>query len=300
MKTVQIVTHDGIFHADELFALAVLKIFFEGKGDLLQITRTRDEEKVSVSDIAVDIGGEYDKAKNRFDHHQKGRAGIRENEIPYASFGLIWKHFGKSITPNLDVWKAIERKLVTPIDALDNGISLSTPIYEGISEYTNAHIISAINNAYPSDQTDLAFAKALEFTHLVLVGEIKKAQAKIEGEAIVTKEIIEQGEPEILVLEKYVTWDNAVSKYKNIKLVVFNDTFADRWCIQAARDSMESFGKDRISFPKEWRGLSTNELEVASGVADSVFCHVGGFFAVTKTKNSAIEMAKKVIDSQKK
>lgn len=127
MKKVTIATHDGIFHADEVFALAVLKLYFEQEKKNVQIIRTRDLEQIYQADMAVDVGGEYSKARNKFDHHQKQKPTGRKNGIPYASFGLIWKHFGKKITSNKKLWEAIERKLVTPVDALDNGVNLSTP-----------------------------------------------------------------------------------------------------------------------------------------------------------------------------
>jgi len=298
MKKVTIATHDGIFHADEVFALAVLKLFFEQEGKEVEITRTRDLEKIALCDMAVDVGGEYSKAKNKFDHHQKQKPASRKNGIPYASFGLIWKHFGKKITSSKKVWEAIERKLVTPIDALDNGVNLSTPIFKGINEYTNAHIISAISSAYQEDQARQAFIKALEFAGLIVTGEIKKAEDKIEGEKIITEVIVKQGKPEVLVLEKYVTWEVSVSRCQNIKLVIFPDNDSSRWCIQAARDNLEVFGRDRISFPKGWRGLSNGDLITASGISDSIFCHTGGFFAVAKSKSAAIEMAERVIAYQ--
>lgn len=296
MKKVTIATHDGIFHADEVFALAVLKLYFETEKKEVQIIRTRDLEQIYQADTAVDVGGEYSKLKNRFDHHQKQKPTGRKNGIPYASFGLIWKHFGKKITSNKKVWEAVERKLVTPIDALDNGVNLSTPIYKGINEYTNAYIISAISSAFEKDQSHLAFEKALEFAGLVVIGEIKKAEAKIEGEKLVAEEITKQGKPAVLVLEKYITWEVAVSKCKNIKLVIFPDNDSTRWCIQAARDNLEVFGGDRISFPKGWRGLSNEDLVAVSGITDSVFCHTGGFFAVAKSKTAAAEMAIKTIE----
>ena len=40
------------------------------------------------ADIVIDVGGQYDPDAGRFDHHQRGGAGERENGIPYSSFGL--------------------------------------------------------------------------------------------------------------------------------------------------------------------------------------------------------------------
>ncbi|MDO8564969.1 MAG: MYG1 family protein, partial [bacterium] len=62
-----IVTHEGKFHADDVFAVATLLLALQ---DEAEVRRTRDEEDVASADIAVDVGGIYDAEKNRFDHHQ--------------------------------------------------------------------------------------------------------------------------------------------------------------------------------------------------------------------------------------
>jgi uncharacterized UPF0160 family protein len=46
-------THDGRFHADEIFALAVLKLIFPD----LEIVRSRKENLYKNVDIIVDVGG---------------------------------------------------------------------------------------------------------------------------------------------------------------------------------------------------------------------------------------------------
>src|SRR3989344_3712170 len=89
-KIKTIITHNGSFHSDEVFGCAVLSILFPKA----KIIRTRDEKIIEKGDIVIDVGGIYNPKKMRFDHHQKGGAGIRKDSIPYASFGLIWKTFG--------------------------------------------------------------------------------------------------------------------------------------------------------------------------------------------------------------
>ena len=48
-----IVTHDGKFHADDVFAVATLLLVFPGA----TVTRTRDEGLIKGADAAVDVGG---------------------------------------------------------------------------------------------------------------------------------------------------------------------------------------------------------------------------------------------------
>ena len=78
-------THNGRFHADEIFALAVLYLIFPD----LEIVRSRDENVYKKADIIVDVGNVYDPEKLIFDHHQRSFILKRKSGIPYASFGLI-------------------------------------------------------------------------------------------------------------------------------------------------------------------------------------------------------------------
>ena len=63
-KDTNVITHSGEFHADDVFAVAILSFLKEVK-----LTRTRDIEGVSNDTIIVDVGFEYD-GKRKFDHHQ--------------------------------------------------------------------------------------------------------------------------------------------------------------------------------------------------------------------------------------
>ncbi|KAG1660405.1 UPF0160 protein MYG1, mitochondrial [Nymphon striatum] len=76
-----VVTHNGNFHADDVFSVAALKSIFPS----FELIRTRDLETIAKADIVIDVGGEYDADAGRFDHHQRGGAGERENGIPDLS-----------------------------------------------------------------------------------------------------------------------------------------------------------------------------------------------------------------------
>ena len=119
-----IVTHDSGFHSDDVFAVATVLLVLEKKGEEGIIVRSRDEDVISKADFVVDVGRIYNEENEKFDHHQIGGAGVRENSIPYASFGLVWKKYGEVLCGDSDVQKIMDKSLVQFIDALDNGINL--------------------------------------------------------------------------------------------------------------------------------------------------------------------------------
>src|SRR5690606_14431640 len=131
---------------------------------------------------------------------------------------------------------------------------------------------------------------ALGFAEEILKREIKQAEAKIEGNKITHKIIEEQNHPEILVLDRYVSHTEEIAKDKNIKFVVIKEK--ENWIIKSARDNPDNF-IDRAKMPESWLGLRGEELEKISGAEGAIFCIKGGWFGKAKTKEAAIEMAKK-------
>src|SRR5262245_7832493 len=68
MEPRSLAIHDGSFHADEVTACALLLLF--DRIDRNKVHRTRDQKVIDRCDYVCDVGGIYDPAKRRFDHHQ--------------------------------------------------------------------------------------------------------------------------------------------------------------------------------------------------------------------------------------
>ena len=100
-------THGGKFHADDVFSAALLLHFNP------QLTIQRGNRVPEDFDgIVFDIGrGEYD-------HHQKDSR-IRENQVPYAAFGLLWEALGTEIL-SPEMAARFDEKFVQPLDLNDN------------------------------------------------------------------------------------------------------------------------------------------------------------------------------------
>lgn len=62
---------------------------------LAAIVRTRNPEKIAAATIAVDVGGEYDPARHRYDHHQRSFTATfspAHTVTKLSSAGLIYKY----------------------------------------------------------------------------------------------------------------------------------------------------------------------------------------------------------------
>lgn len=305
-QKIKLITHGGNFHADEVFAVATISLITEREGKELEVVRTRDESEFEKADILVDVGMVCEPENFRFDHHQKGGAGFHfgndsskaEIKIPYASFGLVWKHFGESLCEDKEVAKKIEKKLVVPVDARDNGINIFKNLIEGVQDYSiSRELVQVFRPTWrdAQEKSDQRFKELLEIFKKILENEIKVCRDLISGEKKVLEEINKQNQPEVLILKDNIFWDEVVSRFKNIKVVVAPESDTDTWSAECAKDDPKNFESDRVTFPENWWGLRSEELVEASGIHDAVFCHRNGFFAVAKSKESAILMAKKAL-----
>ena len=94
-KSLRLVTHSGSFHCDEVLGYAILRRALPPEAlGTSSLTRTRDPSVIEGADIVWDVGGVFDPARGRFDHHQRG-APTRLDGSPYSSAGLLWAAYGR-------------------------------------------------------------------------------------------------------------------------------------------------------------------------------------------------------------
>lgn len=299
MKT--IITHSGKFHADDVFGVATLVLFLEGNGEEVEIVRTREEEKIEKGDYVVDVGNIYDPDNERFDHHQEEGAGYYENNIPYASFGLVWEKYGEPLCKSKKIADIIRKKMVMHMDAVDNGVN----IFEALEEYeTNPYTITDVVNAFvpawneDGYEYDEGFLEVVEIAKKIILREIQKAQSRIDSEGMVREAFERNVIDGIAVMDCYCPFQSYSSDYPNIYFVVMGSSDeSGNYMAQAIKDdNVNDPFAIRKRFPKEWGGKRDEELEEVSGVKGAVFCHKGGFIAVAKTKEGAIELARKALE----
>jgi len=283
MTDKMIVTHNGNFHADDVFSVALFKSLLPS----FELIRTRDPELIAKADIVIDVGGEYNPSRGRFDHHQRGGAGERENGIPYSSFGLIWQKYGLEIClGNQEVADAVDAGLVSTIDAIDCGHVEGLP--QGISL---SQTIGMFNPTWQEDgDFDAAFDEAVDFASRVLTRFIASARGGISAKAIVAKAIEDAEDPRVIVLAQYTPWKRTVQALSEDALYVIYPSQTGEWRIQAVPVELGSF-ENRKPLPEAWAGLSGESLQAVTDIDDAMFCHNGLFIAGAESFESIMQMA---------
>jgi uncharacterized UPF0160 family protein len=152
-------THSGNFHCDEALACGMLSLLSDQfPRDRTIVLRSRDPSALDQCNILVDVGGEYNPERLRFDHHQKSfddlplkeKTFSEKFETKLSSAGLVYKHYGQQILFKLinhsdqvakplldrlskeeynqmflDLYERIYKNFMEHIDAIDNGIEIS-------------------------------------------------------------------------------------------------------------------------------------------------------------------------------
>lgn len=293
MKAVTIVTHDGTFHTDEVFACATLSLFYKDRE--VEITRSRDETTIATSEIVVDVGGDYNAQQGRFDHHQKGGAGTRDNGIPYASFGLVWKTYGTDLCQNEKVAKIIDEQLIQAIDAHDNGYGENIRSLEP-RPYVVGDIISSFRPTWREDkENDEAFMEALNLATSILERMIIQTTAYFQAVEYIESAYQQTTDKRVIELaEEYPGWQEILRKYPEPLYIVYQRSNGS-WGLRGVRISEDSFVL-RKPLPESWAGLRDQELQIVTGVSDAVFCHNNRFLVVAKSKDGIVQLLKQALE----
>lgn len=297
MSQKTLVTHNGTFHADDVFAVATFLLAH--KDEDWKVVRSREKEIIEKADAVIDTGAVYDPSNLRFDHHQESGAGQRESGIDYAAFGLVWKEYGPLLCTSTDIMVGIDKKLVAPLDAHDNGISISSNIFGDVFPYDMPAVVNAFNPTWVEDQSvdgDAVrletFLELVDFAKKIILREIKRAEDKKSAEVFVTDLYNNSDDKRVIIFDKFYPWQETILNYHEPLFVVYPNPSASTWTVKAVPKEKNSF-ECRKYFPNAWAGKENEDFEKVSGVAGVVFCHRNKFLVVTKTKESAIEIAKK-------
>lgn len=311
------ITHSGTFHGDEVMATAILihfcctpaghKRFPEG----LRLFRGTDEDVSRFKGrLVYDIGG------GEYDHHDKNHMEYRENNVPYASCGLIWRRFGGPVS---EAWginpSMIDKNICEGIDARDNGVTIRNTATLGLSSenvniapLTFSDIVFSMNPNYTEprnkEYSNAMFASAVEMAARILDRELQKLSAANAAKEYLQHYIIEAAEspnPDILVMDVFIPWKAALLKFKdvyaeNIKAVIYESPREGyQWMLAPVK--INSF-ETRVNCPEYLKGLRKDDL-VKLGYHDGLFVHPTGFTGGAGSIETCIRMLRDIIDYKK-
>jgi len=299
------------------------------------IVRTRDKSVLDTLDIVVDVGGVYDPATHRYDHHQKEFSSTfsENHNIKLSSAGLVYKHFGMEVVRSLSdkilsetrtklkieldekllkmAHDDLYNRFIMTVDAVDNGVNR----YESKSEArydvnsTLADRVARKNAYWVEEETEemTRFVEAMKVADEELTEQLKTLILNVlPARPIVEKAVLNRESVskcgQIIVLETPCPWKehlNALEKENKIdgliKFVMYPDR-SEGWRIQTVPLAPGSF-EFRLGLHKEWRGQALDSLKKISRIEDIVFCHNSGFIGGARSFESVLKMGLMSLDS---
>jgi uncharacterized UPF0160 family protein len=310
-----IATHSGSFHADDVFGVGVLMGVFPSH----RLIRTRKQELIDAADFVVDVGGTWDAATGRFDHHQRGFTGARPAHevdgqttpgVGYASAGLVWAAHGSDYVKawasangqSLDaqaldeVVRSIDHSLVQYLDIVDTGQGDVSPGIFGLSSLIaqlNTHWMEekGMDQGTKAQLQEARFREAIAITRKFLDHAISKKVAQICAVDTVRAAPRLAGGRVLHLQEGGMPWTRVVAdEMPEVMFVIYPDSDGDQYQIKTVPIEPGSFTA-RLDLPKSWAGLRDQELAAVTGVDDSVFCHLNLFIGGARSFDGAVKLA---------
>lgn len=304
MKKINLLTHSGTFHADDIFSTAFLTLYFKNKDKniKLNIKRSIKKEDIDKADIVYDIGRIYNPKKLRFDHHQNDPSLIRKNSIPYAAFGLVFKHFGPELINIISKEKnkkfiqgcfdTVEKKLIQHVDAIDNGKVTYKQIFEGVDVATIDNYFQMckvnIKSENPKD-IDKKFFELVKFAESVVENVVLYAIKTEKEKEVAVKAYKKAKDKRVIICDRFYNFN--FNKFPEPLLIVYPD-LRGNWSAKVVEKGEQLYDA-RFYFPESWRGLVDEDLDKVTGIEGGKFCHKTGFLAVNKTKDGTLKMIEK-------
>lgn len=285
-----------------------------------EIVRSRDPAVLSAQTIVVDVGGVYDPATHRYDHHQRGFTETLSpaHKTKLSSAGLVYKHFGRQVIETITsatgddlelIYQKVYTNFVEGVDGIDNGISQYPaelePAYQVKTDLSSR--VGRLNPSWNEQgvDRDAQFQKAVAMTGEDFLAFVNfYAKSFIPAREIVAKslagrfDVHESGQ--IMHLKDYTIWakhlhelEREQKSEKLVLYVIYQDT-SGQFRVQAVAEKEGSF-VSRKALPEPWRGVRDEALSELSGIPDCVFVHAAGFIGGNKTLQGALAMATRAL-----
>ncbi|VBB30191.1 unnamed protein product [Acanthocheilonema viteae] len=260
--------------------------------------RSRDKDVLSLCNIVVDVGSEYNHAAMKYDHHQRdfthtmNTLRVMNFDTKLSSAGLIYAHYGKSVIstllelphddPVIDIlFKKVYEAFVESIDAIDNGIAqfdgeprfmmavkLVGKEFNELLSYlckswlpARSHVIHAVTHRFDIDKSGQIFC--------------------LESGGMPWKD-------HFFLVEEQLHLKN-----DDVIYVIYEDNANAQWRVQAIPVSQKQPFENRLPLPEAWRGLRDAELTKVTDIPGCIFVHPTGFIGGNKSMQGVIEMARK-------
>jgi len=268
VREINVVTHSGTFHADEVFAYSLIRVVEKLKGNKVN-EPIRMRHQTDVNELIrlqgelgyiIDIGKVECKECKHFDHHQYSK-----DECRYSSAGMVLEYFKEELGGAY----ATLRPIVDKIDENDIGVKPS-------EEWELSRIIGCYNGADVYNDVEQLdnFMDASDVCVVIIRDHIHRWVMRMEAVDKLKRATDVDGM--LVSADGYIKgWSEVIHDINELDgydVIIWYDDGKDTWNAQTIPDKKGSYGK---------RGRS---IRCSDELPDGIeFVHKGEFFMVAKT-----------------
>ena len=282
-------THNGVFHADDVFSVAVINYARKSFGlSPAKVVRSRLQEKWNLCDTLVDVGeGTYDHHGSAMQHC--GDRWANYPTVPASAFKLVLEAL-EEVCP----WVCYFETLALQIAAQDNGVKSVE-----VAEVLNLEFVKFLNPTWVEDFKEIEdkqFEIAVEMAEVMLEALIRNLDAlEAAGEQymIIADKGADPTDFSVEIVAGLPDWQKAVCDFWDADYVFFEGS-EGTWYIQCVPETAEDVFSKRKPLPEEWAGARDKDLGSRIQMAipdfspeDAVFCHIGRFIMGVKSREAA-------------
>jgi uncharacterized UPF0160 family protein len=264
---VSVVVHNGVFHADDVYSVALLRELAKVCDFTLKVIRTRDKDVLASADIRVDVGMKYSEETLDFDHHQNDASLLQEEGVKHAAFGLLCQW---CLTEDfLGIFKP---KYVLGLEHQDNTGGTHEK-YASIGHFIHAFL--------PSYEEEVTFDEMFDEVVAVASTILQRCISTTIG-LIKSEKDVEGAISDVLADGKIVVMDR--------RMIVQQFLHPDwRFVISPDPNGGWGFlGMNGQLIRSDLRGLNSETL--AQNGYKGTFTHIAGFTGILETKEDVIRL----------
>lgn len=262
-ETLTVATHGNVFHADEIVAIALLRIYYKGYN--MKVIRSSCINDIKNSDFAINVG-----RQNKITDSQVKFDCTKEDNVYILGTGI--KHCAATkIAQYLNVPELLFEKCLFGLAIDENNQNIST-------KYQNPFIfIKELNEGfdgfYDKEKQEVQFRMAIDMAVVILESLLKRCKLEMSCKQLFDIAVSKIRYGAIMLHYKFrelENWKDFVydyNKYRKfedkIKFVIMGDWGGYKVTpVHVSKDSEDHL----VEIPKEWAGLKSKELADAVGV----------------------------------
>jgi len=263
MEINSVITHGGQFHADEILAVAVIRLILPN----ISVSRKFKITPTEYNDptiLVIDVGRFYNPEKGLFDHHQDRSLMASNLLILDAYYEILGSKFGLSSSESYRMYMYLMQKLFLFVSNIDKGQA------KDIEEIPTFNSIIRSMNALDATYS---FDVALKTAELAIEGYIESLVLIIKGE------------------KEWEHFQNINDKVKlqETQLIIPN------WKEIAKKEDILAIVQPNTRGGWQMVSRDTNKLVLPESDKAS-FRHESGFLIVFDNKEDVLEYAIKIED----